>query len=235
MLSINIKYYSARHGIAKGVVAIGVPAALNSVLMSFSNIIINNFICVYGDMAVAGLGVAMKVNMIDVMLLIGVGAGIQPVLGFYYGVNNRERFDAVLRFSLVFAIALSLVMTAICYFGAGPMVSAFLQDADAYTYGMQFARILILSGPILGIMFVLINALQAMGAGIPSLILSVSRQGLVYIPTLIVLSQIFDSARMRVAAQPVADYMATLIAFILFVRVYHKDFHGKLRLFSRGA
>jgi len=235
MLSISIRHFSAGYGIAKGVVAIGVPAALNSVLMSFSNITINNFINIYGDMAVAGLGVAMKVNMIAVMLLIGVGAGIQPVLGFCYGANNKQRFDAVLRFSLLFAIGLSLVMTAVCYFGASPMVSAFLQDESAHAYGMQFARILILSGPILGVMFVLINALQAMGAAVPSLILSISRQGLVFIPTLILFSRIFDSARMRVAAQPVADYMATLIAFILFLIVYRKDFKGKYQLFKRPA
>lgn len=227
ILSINIKDYRAGGGIAKGVIAIGVPASLNGILMSVSNITINNFINGYGDMAVAGLGVAMKVNMIAVMLLIGVGTGIQPVLGFCFGAGDRKRFNAVLKFSLLFAIALSIVMTAVCYFGASPMVSAFLQDANAHSYGMQFARILILSGPILGIMFVLINTLQAMGAALPSLILSISRQGLVYLPVLFLFSKIFDSAAMLVAAQPVADYMATLIAFVLYIIVYRKYFSSK--------
>lgn len=58
--------------------AIGVPASLNSILMSSSNIVINNMMSRFNDMAVAGLGVAMKVNMIVVMLLIGLGTGIQP-------------------------------------------------------------------------------------------------------------------------------------------------------------
>jgi putative MATE family efflux protein len=112
ILSINIRDYRVGGGIAKGVVAIGIPASLNSILMSVSNITINNFMTGYGDMAVAGLGVAMKVNMIAVMLLIGVGAGIQPVLGFCFGAGNRKRFSAVLKFSLLFSVALSLVMTA---------------------------------------------------------------------------------------------------------------------------
>lgn len=227
ILSINIRDYKARDGIAKGVVAIGVPASLNGMLMSVSNILINNFINGYGDMAVAGLGVAMKVNMIAVMLLIGVGTGIQPVLGFCFGAGNRKRFKAVLKFSLQFSIALSVAMTAICFLGASPMISAFLEDTNAHTYGMQFARILILSGPILGIMFVLINTLQAMGAAIQSLILSVSRQGLVYIPVLFLFSKIFDSAAMLVAAQPFTDYVATLIAFVLYLVAYRKYFTDK--------
>jgi multidrug efflux pump len=227
ILSIRIRDYKVGGGIAKGVLAIGVPASLNGILMSVSHVTINSFINGYGDMAVAGLGVAMKVNMIAVMLLVGVGTGIQPVLGFCFGAGNRLRFNAVLKFSLMFSVALSLVMTAICYFGAGPMVSAFLQDRNAHAYGMQFARTLILSGPILGVMFVLINTLQAMGAAIPSLILSVSRQGLVYIPVLFLFSRIFDSAAMLVASQPVTDYMATIIAFVLFSTIYHRYFVAK--------
>ena len=68
ILSIKLKHYQVGDGIAKGVLAIGIPASLNSMLMSTSNIIINNLMAVHGDMAVAGLGVAMKVNMIAVML-----------------------------------------------------------------------------------------------------------------------------------------------------------------------
>lgn len=50
-------------------------------------------------MAVAGLGVTMKVNMIVVMLLIGLGTGIQPVLGYCFGAGNRKRYMAILKFS----------------------------------------------------------------------------------------------------------------------------------------
>ena len=71
-------------------------------------------------------------------------------------------------------------MTILCYLGAGPMVKAFLEDKEAFDYGMQFARTLIISGPVLGILFVMINAIQSLGAALPSLILSISRQGLLF-------------------------------------------------------
>lgn len=224
MLSINPKEYLVRDGIAKGVFAIGIPASLNSILLSVSNIIINNMMVKYGDMAVAGLGVAMKVNMIVVMLLIGLGTGIQPLLGFCFGAGNRKRYVAVLKFSLGLAFGLSVVMTVVCYCGAGPLVTAFLDNADAYEYGMAFARIYIYSGPIMGLLFVLINAIQSTGAAVPSLILSVSRQGILYIPILFVFSRVFDSARMLALAQPVTDYLAALLAAALFLITYRKYF-----------
>lgn len=227
MLSINPMEFRAGGKIASGVMAIGIPASLNSILMSTSNVLVNRLMSVHGDMAVAGLGVAMKVNMVAVMLLIGVGTGIQPLLGYNFGAGNRKRFLGVLRFSLLFAAALSIVMSVICYLGAGPMVNAFLEEESAYGFGMQFARTLIISGPILGILFVLINTIQAMGAAIPSLILSISRQGLLYIPVLFLFNGIFRSARTLVIAQPVTDYLAVLLSVILSIIAFRKYFTEK--------
>ncbi|MDO4322324.1 MAG: MATE family efflux transporter [Lachnospiraceae bacterium] len=220
MLSIRPKDYAVGNGVASGVMAIGIPASLNSILLSVSNIIINNLMANYGDMAVAGLGVAMKVNMIVVMLLIGLGSGIQPLLGYCYGAGNRKRYMDVMKFSLALAFCLSMIMTAICYFGAGVLVKAFLDNPDAYDYGIQFARTYIYSGPVMGILFVFINAIQATGAALPALILSVSRQGLIYIPILLIFQNVFDSARMLAASQPVTDYLAAALAVVLFAVTY---------------
>ena len=224
LLSIHPKYYQAKNGIAAGVLAIGVPASLNSILMSLSNIIVNNIMFHYGDMAVAGLGVAMKVNMIVVMLLIGLGTGIQPLLGYCFGAGNRKRYMAILKFSLILAFCLSAVMTVICYCGAAPLVHAFLEDPDAFSYGMSFARIYIYSGPVMGLLFVFINAIQSTGAALPALILSISRQGLIYLPVLFLFRSIFDSAAMLAAAQPITDYLATALALVLFIFTYRKYF-----------
>ncbi len=224
LLSIHLKDYKAGNHIASGVLSIGVPASFNSILMSTSNIIINNFMKIYGDMAVAGLGVAMKVNMIVVMLLIGLGTGIQPLLGYCFGAKNKQRYMAVLKFSLCLALAMSIVMTIICYFGAAPLVTAFLENKDAFSFGFTFSRIYIISGPVLGILFVMINAIQSTGAALPSLILSVSRQGLLFIPILLVLNAVSDTAQMLVIAQPVTDYLATAFSIILFIITYKKYF-----------
>lgn len=226
MLSISPKHYRAGGGIAAGVFAIGIPASLNSMLMSTSNVIVNNLMKDHGDMAVAGLGVAMKVNMIAVMLLIGLGTGIQPLLGYNFGAGNKKRFMGILKFSLALAVSLSLVMTAVCYMGAGPMVKTFLEDDNAFGYGMSFARIYIYSGPILGVLFVMINTIQAMGAAVPSLILSVSRQGLLYIPVLFTFNRLYGTPTALAAAQPVTDYLAAALSIILEIVAFKKYFRN---------
>ena len=230
ILSINIKDYSAGNGICSGVMAIGVPASLNSILMSVSNIVINNLMAKHGDMAVAGLGVAMKVNMIVVMLLIGLGSGIQPLLGYRYGAKNRARYFSVFRFSIILALILSIIMTVVCYVFAGTLVRTFLDNDDAFGFGMQFSRIYIISGPVLGILFVLINSIQSIGAAIPSLILSISRQGIIFMPILFAFNKIFDSAKMLAYAQPVTDYCAAALAGVLFflsIRKYFREVPAK--------
>lgn len=125
------------------VLVIGVPAALGSLLMSVSQIIINSQMAEYGDMTIAAMGVAMKVVTITGMVSMGLGQGIQPLLGYCVGAKLWDRFKKVLRFSLTFALCLSLVLTGICYLFTNQIVSAFLTDATAFVYAVQFARILL--------------------------------------------------------------------------------------------
>ena len=222
MLSIKPKYFTMKRAVSLGVFAIGIPAALNSVLMSTSNIVINKVMAGYGDMAVAGLGVAMKVNTICIMLLIGIGTGIQPVLGFCFGAKLRKRYLAILRFTLLVAFITSIVMTVVCYVFAGPLVRFILEEPEAYAYGFEFSRVYILSGPVIGILFVMINAIQSTGAMVPSLILSISRQGIIYYPMLIIFTTFFDTAKMAAMTQPVTDYIAATLAVILFIITFRK-------------
>lgn len=115
MLSISLKDFSVKDNILKGVLAIGIPAALGDVLMSLSSIVLNSRMAKYGDMAVAGVGVAMKVTVITGMICIGFGQGIQPLLGYCIGAKNLKRYKDSLRFSVIVGFGLSAFMTIICY------------------------------------------------------------------------------------------------------------------------
>ena len=94
MLSIHPRDFTVREGVCSGVLAIGIPASLASLLMSVSQIVMNSCMTQYGDMAVAGIGVAMKVTMMTGMVCIGLGQGVQPLLGFCVGKGDWNRFRA---------------------------------------------------------------------------------------------------------------------------------------------
>ncbi len=216
-LSISIKDFTTRDKVASGVLAIGVPAALGSLLMSVSNIIMNNQMVQYGDMALAGIGVAMKITMMTGMVCIGLGQGVQPLLGYCVGARKWDRYKGILKFSLIFAFILSTILTIICYIFTNEIVSVFLTDTSAFAYGVSFSRILLSTSFLFGVFYVLTNALQASGAATESLIINISRQGLIYIPTMLILGTVFHETGL-IWAQPVADVLSLALAVILYIR-----------------
>ncbi len=170
----------------------------------------------YGDMAVAGIGVAMKVIMITGMISMGIGQGIQPLLGYCVGANHWDRFKKYMRFGFIFATVLGVILTALCYVFTDQIVSAFLTDPNAFEYGVQFARIMLCTGPIFGMFYCLTNALQAMGAGVASLIINVSRQGIVYIPALFIMGSLLGAVGLA-WAQPIADIISIIMGLIMYM------------------
>ena len=215
-LSIKIRDFTVKDGVCRSVLAIGIPGALASVLMSVSQVIMNSMMAGYGDMAVAGIGVAMKVTMITGMFSMGIGQGVQPLLGYCVGGRLWERYSKILRFSLGFALLLGAAMTGLCWLFTEQIVSAFLTDAEAFAYAVDFAHILLSTGVLFGVFYVLGNALQAMGAALPSLMINLSRQGLIYIPALFLLRAVLGAEGL-VWAQPVADILSTLLAAGLYL------------------
>ena len=169
----------------------------------------------------AGVGVAMKVTMMTGMLCIGLGQGVQPLLGYCVGAKNWTRYRQALRFSLALALGLSAVLTGLCYVFVRPIVRAFLTDPAAFDYGVSFARILLSTSILFGVFYVLVNALQACGAATESLIVNISRQGLVYIPAMFLLGAAFHEQGL-IWAQPVADVLSLLLAAALYMRKSRK-------------
>ncbi len=220
-LSISLKDFTVKNKVASAVLAIGVPAAVGSVLMSVSQIIINSQMAEYGDMAIAAMGVAMKVVTITGMVCMGLGQGVQPILGYCVGAKLWDRFKKVLRFSLVFAFLLSAVLTGICYLFTNQIVSAFLTDTTAFGYAVQFSRILLTTSFLFGVFYVLTNALQAMGAATAALVINVSRQGIIFIPALFILKTVMGMTGL-VWAQPVADVVSLAIAYVLYMNTSKK-------------
>ena len=217
ILSIRPTDFSVKDGISGSVLAIGIPASLGSLTMSLSQIIMNSEMATFGDMAVAGIGVASKVVMLTGMLCIGFGQGVQPLLGYCIGAKLWERFKKIMRFSLIFALSLSIVMTVVCYIFSDWLVSVFLTEPQAFDYGVLIGRILLTTRFLFGVFYVMANALQAAGAATASLIVNLSRQGIIYIPALFILKPLLGAIGL-VWAQPVADLLSLVLVAVIYVK-----------------
>lgn len=215
ILSITPKRYSLGDGIPKGVINVGFPAALNNLLMSLSNIVVNIFLAKYGDNAVAAMGVAMKANMLVVMLQIGLAQGIQPLIGYCYGSHNFTRMRKSIRFGMMCNIIIGGAVTVFYIVFRRNVIGVFIDDPSVIEYGVKMLTALMVPGTVLGIMFIINFAFQGMGKGPQSLILAGSRQGLIYLPMLLIMNY-FVGLEGIIWAQPVADLCSVVLAVIMF-------------------
>lgn len=215
-LSISIKDFSVKDKIPSNVFKIGLPASLNNVLMSTANILLNIYLVKYGDNAVAAMGVAMKANMLPVLICIGMSSGVQPLVAYAFGARNFKRMKAVMRFTGTCNVIFATTITAVYFVFTKQVISIFINDSEVIAYGVQMLRALMLSAPVLGIMFIFNFSFQAMGKALPSLILSIGRQGLFFLPILVIGAAVAGLDGL-IYAQPVADLAAVVIASVMFV------------------
>lgn len=215
ILSITPKRFTVKNGVFKGVVSVGLPAALNSLLMSLSNIIVNIVLVSFGDNAVAAMGVAMKANMLVVMLQVGLAQGVQPLIGYCFGARKVDRMKKCMRFSMMCNVIIGVFMTAFYLIFRENVISMFIDNAEVVDLGVKMLTALMSPGPVIGIMFVLNFAFQGMGKGVQSLILSIGRQGIIYIPLLFIMRATVGLEGI-IWAQAAADFICVIMSLIMF-------------------
>ncbi len=226
-LTISPKYCRFDSHIIGNIMAIGIPASLNTMLMCISNIIQNNLAASHGSTVLASIGVVLKVNMFPVFILIGLCQGVVPLIGYNYSSRNWKRMGKVMLFTGVVATILAVIFTAVIFFGSSWFVSLIMQTPEVVELGSKYLKYIMLSVPILGILFLFSNAFQGMGKSIPAMILSVSRQGFVFIPV-VFLANYWFGADGIVFAQPIADIFSAATAVVMFLFVW-KRMHDQVK------
>lgn len=222
LVALSIKLFAPHKKMVGSVVSIGIPGALITVLLSISNIVLNNFIGIYGSDAVASYGIAYKVDMVPIMLSVGLSQGVAPLIGYYYGAGKRERMSQAMKTSTIYGILLGVIfLAAFCLLGTN-LAGVFLHDESLIHQAGYFVRILGLSAPMLGIINVVTSYFQALGAAIKSLLITVMRNVILFIPAVIILNVLWQLNGV-IAAQPVVE---TILAVICMV-MYKKDSSAK--------
>lgn len=227
VLTINPKAFSMKNGILKEVIAIGISASLANLLVSVTTSIVNAELGGINELYVPAYGVTSKILMIVSMLGIGISAGIQPIMGFCFGSREKKRFMDYLKFAAVFTTGVCLVVSAICFICANPIVNGLLNEKEAMDAGLHFTKIMLLTVWLTGAFVVLQNTLQAMGKAIPSLLASLFRQAVLYIPMLFVMKALIGADGL-IWAQPVCDVLSlAIIVFMLVLELRKVDWNHK--------
>jgi len=220
--SINFKYFTPTSKIYAEILKIGLPASLSTILMSLSNIVLNNIAASYNDIVVASYGVCMRVNSIVIMLFIGLAVGIQPLIGFNYGNHNITRIHKTLKISLIIAVSVALFFALLFLIFSKQFITLFINDTDVVKIGSKILFAQLIALPFIGVQIIHANFFQAIGKGMPSLILSVSRQGLIFLPTILILNSLFGLSGF-IYAQTAADIITFVLSIILFKTIKYNN------------
>ncbi len=222
LVPLNPKRFSPKAEIVRNVISIGIPGALITVLMSVSNIVLNNYISIYGSDAVASYGIAYKLNMIPILLSVGLSQGVAPLVGYYYGGNKRKKMSDIVKYTALYGVLMGAVFTAVFVLFGKPLATMFLQDGALIEQTAYFLKILCLSAPMLGVINMMTSYFQALGKAIKSLIITVLRNAVLFIPGVIILNYFWQLDGV-IAAQPVVETILTIICIFMYIQDIKSD------------
>ncbi len=220
-LSLNPKYYAASDGIAKEVLLVGLPSSIMNVMAIFSNITLNKLLVNYSNAAVAGIGIAKRIDMLSFAIANGLSQGVIPLIGYNYSAKNTARMRSAIKVTLLLSLAVTTVGAILLFTCANPLVRAFINDAEIVRYGSMFQRIICITGPFTGITAVIISIFQSVGQKGKPLVLSMLRKGGLDVPFMFLLDQL-GGADAIAWATPIADCGAMLVGMLLFVPLWRK-------------
>lgn len=173
------------------VIVLGIPNAISSLLSGLTGTISNHILIQYGAGAIVTVGVGGKASMIVAMIVMGICMGVQPVISYNYGAKNKERTREVLMKTGVVSLTVGTILTVFCCFFRETIAGLFLSDGKLLEQSVHIMGIQLLLMPVIGLYYIGINFLQAAGKALPATILSIFRQGLLYVPAIFLMHGLF--------------------------------------------
>ncbi len=210
-LSMQLRDCSVQGRELREILVIGFPASITNLMQSFAMMLTNRFLLPYGTEQVAALGIALKVNMIVMLIMVGFAFGAQPLLGYSYGAGNGTRLRGIIRFDVLVELVFSLGMTAVFLAAAPHIIRIFMSDSGVVQAGAIILRCMVVTMPLMGMILVCTTLFQAAGKAMPAFLLSISRQGVALLMCMVVLSRLFGFYGV-ILAQAAADVVSTLLA-----------------------
>lgn len=156
-----------------------------------------------------------KANMFITFLQMGLANGVQPLLGYSYGAGNISRFREVERFTKICCLIAGVAATLLYFVGREPIIRMFISDDEVVYYGVKMLIAYMLSGPVIGMLFVNMNCMQSVNYALPATILSVMRQGVLLIPLLYIL-QLIAGLEGVIYGQAITDYIAVVLSAVFW-------------------
>ena len=215
-------------GSIRAVLGVGIPSAITTLLFDLDYIIIDKLMVSYSDLALAAVGIVLKVERFPLNVGIGICQGMMPLVAYNYSAGNRQRMDDSIRLSRRLGLLVAAVSILLYELFAVQFSHLFIQDAQTVALASQFLRIRVLATPLMFLSFFTVYIFQAFGKGRISLFLGVVRWLVFNIPMLFLLNHILGMFGI-VWSQVTADSLTVILSLLVYRRFRPSDQELALR------
>ncbi|MFN3239477.1 MAG: MATE family efflux transporter, partial [Pseudomonadales bacterium] len=201
------------------IVSVGIPAMATQLISPVSTAIIVSMLASFGKEAVAGFGIAARVEALSVIPLFALSASIGPFVGQNWGADRRDRADEAMRLTFSWSLTWGLMVALIFFFLHEPIASFFDDNAEVTQYAGFYLMIVPFSYGAWGVLMMASATFNSLGKPLLSTTMSIVRMFVIYVP-LAFIGQHFWGVYGIFGAAAVSNLLMGLVAFTWNRKVY---------------
>lgn len=206
-----------RRGSVLAVFGVGVPSAVTSLLFDLDYVIIDKLMASYHDVALAAVGIVLKVERFPLNVGIGICQGMMPLVAYSFAAGNEKRMNDTISLACRLGLLVAAVSIVLYEIFAVQFSGLFIADADTVDLAADFLRARVLATPLMFLSFFTVYLFQSFGRGRVSLLLGVCRWLVFNIPMLFILNAAVGMYGV-VWSQVCADSLTVALSFYVYRR-----------------
>lgn len=224
LIEIKLPNFKPTVAIYKEILKIGISMLILQILQTISISKISYAASFYGEEAIAAMGIVLRIVTLGTNVVFGYMKGLQPLAGFNYGAKNYERVREAIKASVKWTNVFCVVWTVMVYIFAPSILSIFGTDENVLNIAVQALRAGVIMFITFGFQFTYSTLYLSMGKALGGIFLNSLRQGIVFIPIILLLPK-FMGLNGVIYAQTISDLITTIITIPFAISI-----HKKLRL-----
>lgn len=217
-IAVNLKKVRINKDRVYHILAGGMPNFSRQSITGIALILLNVVAAKYGDGVIAALTISSRILALAYMIMLGWGQGFQPICAMNYGAKQYDRVKKAFKFAVIGGTLFLIIAAILLYVFSEPLIKTMSNDNEVILVGSEILRMQCITLPLLGYFAISSMLMQNIGQYFWASIISISRQGIFYIPLLYILSNIFGEFGIYLL-QPVADVLSFGLAVIVVRKI----------------
>lgn len=218
---ISFKGFKPQIIFVKNILSVGIPSIIMSSVGSAMTFGMNKILITFSSTAVAVFGVYFKLNSFVFMPVFGLNNGMVPIVSYNYGAQNKKRLTKTIKLSIMYAVCIMFIGIMLFQFIPDVLLRLFDASDHMLEIGIPALRVISLSFAFAGICIVISSSLQALGHGFLSMMISITRQLIILLPSAYILAK-FGGIHAVWWSFNIAEIASLTLSVLFFKHMYNK-------------